>query len=192
MDQAPARIQRLIPQQPFHRPRPQMRLHLRHLRHLFRHMNMHRPRSHPHDSRQPRTRNRPKRMRGHPQNRIRRQSRPRPLRPLPQPPEALHIIAEPQLPRRQRPPVAAAPLIQHRQQRQPQPGLRRRRSNPPRHLGRIAVNLPPRRVVQIVELADACIARLRHLQHHHRRNRLHILRRQPLQKPVHQRPPRPE
>ena len=54
-------------------------------------------------------------------------------------------------------------LVQHRQQRQPQPRSRSAIGHGPGHAGRVAVGSAVRLVVQVVEFADLGVAALQHL-----------------------------
>ena len=109
-----------------------------------------------------------------------------------QPGEAVHVIAEADLSRPQRPPVAAAILIEHRQQRQADAGCGSRRCDAGGHFGKVSIGLTARLVMDVVELHIGGIACLQHLHLHEGGNRFHILRRQLVEKAEHQLAPGPE
>ena len=179
-------------QQPFHRAQASRGLNLGHLGQLFGDMDMHRHRgAQPCRDAQAMRRRRAQRMGCRAHVGIGAKVLHMRRRPLPQPGKAVRVVAEPPLAFVQRPPVAAAPLIQHRQQRQPQPGLLRRRRDPPRHLGQIVIGAGGR-VVQIMELGHGGITGLGHFHHHHGGNGLRILGRQAAKEAIHQLAPGPE
>ena len=86
----------------------------------------------------------------------------------------------------------AAMGIQHRQQRQPQPGARGGGDQPVRHLGRVGVVRAAGPVVDVVELAHRRHAEMQHLQIDQRRDRLVVLGRQAIDHPVHLLAPGPQ
>ena len=165
--------------------------HFRHFGHLFGNMQMHRGlwRKYHHIA-QPGLTHRPQRMGcdAHQHINASRMAH----RPLPKLRKPVHIIAKPQLPGDKCTPITTALLIQHRQQRQPNPRLPRRRHNPPRHFGQIGIGRATGLMVQIVKLRHPGITRFQHFHLLKRCNRLHITRAKMIQKPVHQAAPRPE
>ena len=193
MDQAPARVDIVVAQEPVHRTLPGCRLHLGHLGDLFGDMDVDR-RQRVQQGRhvQPLRTDRAQRMRGDTQNGVGGQGFQADPRRLPQGQELVGVSAKAQLPRRQRAVVTAAAFIKHRQMGQAQPGLSRRRRNPRGHLGQIGIMSPPRRVVQIVKLGHRSEPSFGHFDHHHGGDGLHVVRRQLVEKSVHQRPPGPE
>lgn len=131
-------------------------------------------------------------MRRPPQARIPRQPRQRPRTRLPKADITLGRRPETHLPGAKRPPVTAAELVMHRQQREPDPRHRRGRGNPLCYLGRIGIRRPVRLVVQIMKLGSAGIARLKHLHLHEGRDRLDLIGRHLREIAEHEPPPGPE
>ncbi len=109
-----------------------------------------------------------------------------------QPGEAVEVVAEAQLPLGQRHLPGAAVAVEHRQVGKPDAGLRRRRDDPRRQLGRVGIGRAAALVMEIVELAHRGVAGLQHLQEDQRRDGLDLLGRQPVQEAVHQLAPGPE
>jgi hypothetical protein len=101
-------------------------------------------------------------------------------------------VAEPDLTGSKRAPVAAAILIMHRQQGQPDSGHRTGRRDPLGHLGDVGIGNAARLMVQIVEFHIGGISRLKHFHLHEGRDRLDMIGRQPVEKAEHQLPPGPE
>ena len=94
--------------------------------------------------------------------------------------------------RGERPAAEAALAIQDRQQRQPQAGRVRACRDAPGQFRAIAVAAAVRWVVQIVELGDAGVAGLQHLDIEMGRDRFDLRRREALDETVHGPAPRPE
>jgi hypothetical protein len=109
-----------------------------------------------------------------------------------QPQEPVDVVPEAPLPLRQWSSIEATRDVQHRQQGQADAGLARGVDQRARHCCRIGVGLSVGRVVQVVELADAAVARLEHLDVQLRRNRLQRIRVEAPGHPVHGLAPGPE
>ncbi len=89
-------------------------------------------------------------------------------------------------------PGAAAMLIEYRQQCQTDAGFFGSRHDPIRQLSRIGIGDAVGLVMEIMEFAHRGIARLGHLHEGQGRDRFHLLRRQLVEKSVHDGAPRPE
>src|SRR5690606_33240791 len=92
----------------------------------------------------------------------------------------------------QRTAVETAAHVQHRQQRDADAGVGRGAQQRARHRRRILVAAATRRVVQVVELADAGVAGLEHLRVQLRRDRVQRVRVEALGHAVHGLAPGPE
>ena len=115
-----------------------------------------------------------------------------PARALEDAAEPVEIGQEAPLPRVRRRPSESALRVERRQQGQPDPDRRRGGDDPTGHLARICVGAAVGSVVEVVELAHQREAALQHLQIREGRDRLHVVRREPGEKPVHDITPRPE
>jgi hypothetical protein len=193
VDEGEAPVRPDVVQHPRHRPRPERRAHLLDLGHLFGQMHVHRPvRRQRHEIGDRLGRHRPQGMRRHADPAIVRQRLQHRGRGGVQPGEAVAVGAEADLPGAERAAVAAAELVMHRQEREPDPGPRRGGGDPPGHLGRVVVGPAAGAVVQVVEFDVGRIARLQHLHLHEGGDRLDMVGRQPVEKAEHQLAPGPE
>ena len=113
-------------------------------------------------------------------------------RAVPEPGEPVMIVSKSDLAGTQRPAVATAELIVHRQQRQADPGPCGGGGDPLRHLREIVVRLPPRLMMKVVEFDIGGVTGLQHLHLHEGGDRFDMLRRQFVEEAEHQLPPSPE
>ena len=104
------------------------------------------------------------RMRRYPEPGVGRQARQRGPGAVMEPGEAGRGAVEAVLPGHERPAVAAAPLVEHRQQGQADAGVLRRGNQGLRHRAGIVVPATIRLVMQIMEFADTGEARLQHFR----------------------------
>jgi len=102
------------------------------------------------------------------------------------------VIAESELPTFERPPVAAAVLIENRQMRQTDSGGVGRRDDSLREFRQVAIGPAVRCMVQVVEFGDSGITRLEHLHEYLGCNGLDMLGSQSVEELIHQSSPGPE
>ena len=193
VNEAPALIDGIGTKQPRHRRRAEKRTDFGDLRLLFRNMNVDRAFRLQRNSRANAVfPHRTQRMRGNPEPCIRRQRAKRAGGSLHDLAKEIRSAGESQLTSRGLAPVAPAPLVEHRQECQADPGLGSRGRDPLRHLRRIAVGHAFRRVMQVVELRNRGIAGFQHFHLNKSGNRLDVLRGQDVDQTVHFLPPGPE
>ena len=101
-------------------------------------------------------------------------------------------IAKPQLPGGQRLLTRAAIGVKHRQMRQADTRQLGCGKNAVRKLGNVGVSAATRLMMHIMEFTNGGVPGLLHFHEHKGGNRLHLFRRQAVQKTVHQIAPRPE
>ncbi|MNK88563.1 hypothetical protein D3C87_1085280 [compost metagenome] len=195
VDQAPARIDRRVVEQPLHRPHAAPGQAVIHLLLLFGDVDMHRRggvhRVQPgHGAGQA--------LRRHRAQRMRRQPEPRAVlgagrgKVAKQRQHGIRPVQEAPLVRLRRLAAEAGGLVQHRQQRHADAGPARRAQQPQRHLGGRGVRLARRVMMDVMKFADAGIAGAQHLYIELGGDGLQRVRRKPQREAVHQRAPAPE
>ena len=131
-------------------------------------------------------------MRGNPNTRIRRNTANLRLTILQKPQIPIDVIGKPQLAPGKRFLVHPAIAVENRQMGQANTGLPGRRIDPRAELAQTRIGFPAGLVMDIVKLADSGVSGLLHLHEDLRRDGLHVLWRQLIEKPVHEIPPGPE
>ena len=106
--------------------------------------------------------------------------------------ETVEIAGEAALGLGRRGAAEVAMRVEHRQQGEADAARRRRRGDAHRHLRSVGIGAPVRRVVEVVELADAREAGLQHLDVEQGRDRLHLVGRHGVGEAVHGVAPAPE
>ena len=192
VDQAPARIDVRIVEQPRDRRRLQRRDAVRDFLGLLRRMNVDRPAAMRRDGVA-------QRLRRHGAQRMRRDADARIgqrlhdlARARDQRRVAVRIVEEALLALVRRRAAEPAMDIKSGQQRQPDAGRVRRRRDARRHLAEVGVRPPVDVVMQVVEFADRREAGLEHLHVGERRDRLDVVGRQLAEEAVHHLAPGPE